>query len=152
MLNRCLSLGALALLLTAVGCSSTTKTNFTISLNNAGREPVTVWLAKSGGPDENEWLPPEAFVDSRAANIGTVKGIVIPPGKTGSIGPITGRFEPDAFAVLRVYAGELTLDQIMATPAGKLRVDVPLQEGANNLRVAPLLPLHVDHIDGPTTK
>lgn len=138
---------ALSLLLAAIGCVGTTKATFNVSLHNASTEPVTVWLTKNGGPDENDWLPPEALANSRAADVDTVNGVVIPPGKTGDIGPLTGRFEADSLAILRVYAGQLTLDQMLATPVdGKLRIDMPLREGMNKLEVSKLLPLRIDRV------
>lgn len=135
-------------LIAAVGCESATKATFNVSLHNASKDPVTVWLTKTGGPEEVDWLAPEALANSRAANIDAVNGVVIPPGKTGDIGPLTGRFEPDSLAVLRVYAGQLTLDQMLATPVdGRLRIDMPLREGTNKLRVDALLPLRIERID-----
>jgi hypothetical protein len=135
-------------LITAAGCESATKATFNVSLENAGKDPVTVWLTKTGGPEEIDWLAPEALAHSRAANVDAVNGVVIPPGKTGDIGPLTGRFDPDSLAVLRVYAGQLTLDQMLATPVdGKLRVDMPLREGTNKLRVDALLPLRIERVD-----
>jgi hypothetical protein len=139
---------ALSILLAAIGCQTTTKATFNVSLHNASTEPVTVWLTKSGGPEENAWLPPEALAHSRAADIDAVNGVIIPAGKTGDIGPLTGRFEPDSVAVLRVYAGQVSLDQMLATPVdGKLRIDMPLREGVNKLQVSALLPLRIDRLD-----
>ena len=139
-----LSLIALAAALPATGCNTAHKYTFAVSLQNASAEPVTVWLTKEGGPDEADWLPPEALANTRAATLDTINGVVIPPGKTGEIGPISGRFHSDSMAILRVYAGQLTLDQLLATQAdGKLRVDVPLEEGQNRLVVSPKLPLRV---------
>lgn len=137
----------IATALASVGCQGTSTATFDVSLHNESNEPVTVWLTKDGGPDEYDWLPPEALVGTKAAQLDQIKPVVIPGGKTGDIGPVAGKFDPDSLAVLRVYAGQLSLDQILATPVGKLRVDVPLREGANHLRVSEYLPLRVERID-----
>ena len=135
------SLLALAL----VGCRGPAKSEFAVSLHNASERPVTVWLTKTGGPPEPDWLAPEDLSNSRAAAVGMVNGVVIPAGKTGDIGPLTGRFADDSLAVLRVYSGQLTLDQLLATgPDSTLRVDVPLREGRNLLVVKPGPKLTVD--------
>lgn len=144
-----LALSALAGAL-SVGCATDHKYSFAVSLKNESHEPVTVWLTKNGPPEEPEWLSPEALSNSRAASIGAINGVVIPPGKTAEMPPLAGRFAPDTLAILRVYAGQLTLDQMLATPPdGKLRVDVPLREGMNHLAVSPTLPLRVDEVDAP---
>ena len=122
-----------------VGCESAKSYTFSLSVKNASPEPVTVWLTKRGGPEESEWLSPESLADSTAAKLDAINGIVIPAGKTGELGPISGKFSPGSLAVLRVYAGKLTMDQILATSEGKLRTDIPLREGANQLLVKPSL-------------
>lgn len=137
---------ALTLGLIAIGCAAP-ETTFNISLHNASTQPVTAWLTKTGGPAEADWLAPEDLSMSRAAAVGKLNGIVIPPGRTGEVGPITGRFDNDSLAVLRVYAGSVSLDTMLATgPDSRLRVDIPLRAGINRLEVKPTLPLKVGRV------
>lgn len=140
---------ASAALLVAVGCGTTTAT-FSVSLHNASTQPVTAWLTKNGGPQELEWLAPEDLSSSVAAATDRINGAVIPPGKTGEFPPITGKFDADAMAVLRVYAGTVDLDTMLATGVGsRLRVDVPLREGMNRLIVKPSAKLAVEREGEP---
>jgi hypothetical protein len=133
-----------AALLFLIGCGPT-KATFTVSLRNASTQPVTAWLTKSGGPKEPDWLAPEDLSLSIAAQTDRLNGATIPPGRTGELPAITGKFDADAFAVLRVYAGKVDFDTMLATgPDSRLRVDVPLREGQNNLVVTPSPKLTVE--------
>jgi hypothetical protein len=49
---------------------------------------------------------------------------------------VKGRFEPDTQAILRIYVGELTFNQILAVGRGDAsRIDLVLQEGRNDFVV-----------------
>lgn len=135
-----------------VGCKSTNTESYSVELFNAGSEPVTVWVTKTGDRSQADWLAPEDLSTSRAAAVDKINGEVIPPGKTGAFGPISGEFAWEDRAQLRVYSGQLTFDQLLATPAdGSLRVDVTLDEGLNRLVVrGPKL--SVERSTGATTK
>jgi hypothetical protein len=148
MLTRTLALLTTTVTTFLVGCSNAHKYEFAVNIKNDTPEPVTVWLTKQGGPPEEGWLSPEAVESTRPAKLGHINGVVVPAGKTGNLPSLAGRFEPDALAILRVYAGQLMLDQILATPEdGKLRIDVPLREGMNELIVTSNLPLKVRFAD-----
>jgi hypothetical protein len=138
-----LTLLALACTLFASGC--TTTETFSVELANASTAPVTAWLTKEGGPDETDWLSPEALANAGVKRPELINGVVIAPGKTGTIGPIRGKFESGSIAILRVYAGQLSFDQILATSGpGELRQDVPLNAGLNELVVRPTPPFAVE--------
>jgi hypothetical protein len=142
-----LAVTALSAAVLAVGCAAPTKATFSVSLKNASTQPVTAWLTKNGGPQEADWLAPEDLSTSIAASTDRLNGVVIPAGKTGEMPPITGKFDSDAMAVLRVYAGAVDFDTMLATGVdSRLRVDVPLREGRNELIVTPSSKLTVERV------
>ncbi len=124
-----------------IGCQTSRQANISVALHNASQQPVTVWLTKTGDRD-SAWLAPEDL--ALAAKPDMINGIVIPPGKTGEIGPVKGKFEPESVAILRVYAGQLDYDHLIATSVdSSLRVDVVLDNGLNRLEVRPGVKLNV---------
>jgi hypothetical protein len=122
-----------------VGCQSEsyeTRT-YDVSVKNESAGPVTVWLTKDGAPYEPGWLAPEDLaIESPHGPTHVISGLVVPQGKEGFTGPRVGRFEPQTGAILRVYAGQLKYEQILATePDGKRRIDQELHPGMNHLVV-----------------
>lgn len=141
-----LALGLAAAAL-AAGCATTSKATFSISVKNATTQPVTTWLTKSGGPKEADWLAPEDLSLSIAAQADRLSGVIIPPGRTGEMPSITGNFDADSAAVLRVYLGAVDFDQMLATsPNSSLRTDVVLREGRNELVVEDVPKLNVKRV------
>ena len=131
-------------LLLAIGCGSARTASFSVTLHNASAQPVTAWITKTGARNA-QWLAPEDLALSDKPS--SINGVIIPPGKTGELGPMTGRFEPDAAAILRVYAGQYDLDHLLATSVkSPFRVDVALEAGMNQLEVRPGERLHVDFL------
>lgn len=122
---------ALSLLLSVVGCGN--KQTFQIAVHNDSARPLTVGVAKEGGPFEPQWASPEqVVVRTNGRNEGGWDSVVVPPGETRSAGPVTGDFSGGARATLRVYAGELKLSDVLAVSRGSPnRVDVPLDPGKN---------------------
>ena len=143
----------LAAAATLVGCNSGRTESYSVSLHNDSPSVVTVWLTKTGERDgQEDWLAPEDLSSARIASVDQLNGQRVPPGKTARIGPLAGKFGYEDLAMLRVYAGALSYDQILATtPDGSLRVDVPLREGMNRLVVRPSAKLTVERDDGATT-
>jgi hypothetical protein len=124
------------LLFDCVGCSSARTETFDINVTNATDRPVTISLAKRGPPYEAAWASPEdiAIETPRYRERGGMG--VIPPGKTASVAKLTGRFEPNTEGYLRVYAGDLTLSEMLSKNRGSPgRVDVQLAPGRNDIRV-----------------
>lgn len=116
-----------------VGCAPSRTASVSVSIQNKSPQPVTVWITKTGERNA-EWLAPEDL--AMEAKPQMINGVVIPPGKTGELGPMKGRFESEAVPILRVYAGQLDYDQLLATSTnGLLRVDVTLDDGMNRLTV-----------------
>lgn len=123
----------LAGLVWSAGCQQSRSASISVELHNASAQPVTAWITKTGERDSN-WLAPEDL--ALVSKPDMINGVVIPPGKTGEMGPIAGKFEADSVAVLRVYAGQLDFDHLLATgPDSPLRFDVTLDNGMNRLQV-----------------
>jgi hypothetical protein len=105
-----------------------------VSVRNRTAAPITVGVVKQGGLFDPAWPTPEE-VAMRRSRLGRPSEtawdhIVVPPGKRGITQPMSGKFEPDANAVLRVYAGDLELSQVLAhSRQSPHRVDVVLPPG-----------------------
>lgn len=115
----------------ALGCAPTR--TFEIAVRNETVQPITVGVSKEGGRYEPQWASPEdAALRTRGDNDNGWSSVVVPPGKTGVAGPVKGKFPRGAEAVLRVYAGDLRLSDVLAISRGSPdRVDVPLSPGRN---------------------
>src|SRR5439155_18460914 len=99
---------------------------------NDGPDPITVWLTKDGEAFEEGWLSPEdMIIESPKSPNKPLSGVVIAPGKTADTGKRKGRFAKETQAILRVYDGQLGINELLATHPGPTRVDQPLQPGAN---------------------
>jgi hypothetical protein len=83
---------------------------------------VTIVLTKSGPPEELRWRSPEQIAMTGLAAGEQHSAVVVPAGKTADVGPISGRFAPGVTAVVRVYLGEVSFDQMLAT-----QIDTPLR-------------------------
>lgn len=128
-----LSLGFFTCIAWMVGCEPARSGNISVSLHNDSPQPVTAWITKTGDRN-NEWLAPEDLAMVPKPEL--INGVVIPPGKTGDMGPMKGRFEGESVPVLRVYAGQMDIDHLLATSVdSQLRVDVVLDNGLNKLTV-----------------
>jgi len=127
MLRKLLLLCGLMIL----GCGSSTQ-SYSVMVKNDGMEPMTVWLTKDGPPAEVNWLSPEQIAVSGKVKDSPISGVVIPPGKTGDLGPIEGRFDSRSSAVLRIYRGQKLFDEMLAMSRGSPnRTDLKLSPGAN---------------------
>jgi hypothetical protein len=118
-------------LLLLVGCAETR--TFQIAVRNETSQPLTAGVTKEGGKYERQWRSPEqAVLRTTGEDERGWDSVVIPPGQTGSAGPLKGNFSGGAVAILRVYAGDLKLSDVLAVSRGSpSRVDVPLEEGRN---------------------
>ena len=131
---RCLSV--LVLAASVVGCAKTR--SYQVAVRNETSEPITVGFAKEdGGPFEPEWATPEEVaIEGPDVPERNWDSVVVPPGRTGVAGPLKGRFDGTAKAVLRVYGTKGTLDELMAISRGSpRRADVHLYPGRNALIV-----------------
>ena len=118
-------------LLLLVGCAETR--SFQIAVRNETSQPLTAGVTKEGGRYERQWRSPEqAAVRTTGADERGWDSVVILQGETRSAGPVKGNFSGGAVAILRVYAGDLKLSDVLAVSRGSPgRVDVPLEEGRN---------------------
>lgn len=134
MIFRQFSIAFLACLM--VGCG-TKPQSFDVAVRNQTSEPLTVWLTKKGdAPREPQWSSPEDVAIAGVGKDGLVPGIVVKPGEARGA-QLEGKFPGNSRAVLRVYRGELTLDDMLARHDADSfrRLDVPLSAGLNHLIV-----------------
>jgi hypothetical protein len=135
-MKNCICVLLLALLLPCVGCHNWETRTYDVTVKNAGPDPVTVWLTKDGEPFEPGWYSPENLIlHSPKEPPKEISGVIIPPDKVASTGPRTGRFDPHTHAILRIYAGQLGMNQMLATSAGPGREDLRLAPGQNVITV-----------------
>ncbi len=120
-----------------VGCQSYETRVYDVTVKNYASCPITIWLTKSGPPYEQGWMAPEDIaVESPKQAQHVIGGVIVPQGKIADTGPIPGQFEAGTRAVLRVYGGKLTFDQLLASSQrDKNRVDVELHPGKMDLVV-----------------
>jgi hypothetical protein len=118
-------------LLLLVGCRSYEARTYDVTVANVSSGPITIWLTKNGPPFEASWLSPEDMaVESPRGPQGAIGGVVVPEGKTARTGPRKGQFDSGTRAILRVYSGALTFDQMLASSSeSRSRVDVRLPPG-----------------------
>jgi hypothetical protein len=147
-MNRLVALAsALVVATSLVGCSQPTNTvTFDLTIHNQSPTQVFAVLTKDGGPaDEPGWASPEQYAMTPPEKESlVVSGVVIPPGKTASATK-TGKFYVDSRAMLRIYQGKPTLDELLATSVGPLRKDVALDAGKSTITIenAPTVQLKV---------
>src|SRR5688572_28635538 len=130
---RTLALTVLAALL--AGCGGKSQ-SYQVILRNESPRSVTVWLTKSGPPDEPGWKAPEDVAIESLGAKEPLGGVIIPPGKTGETKKVRGTFPEGTDAILRVYLGQLPFDDLLAISKGSPnRIDVVLRPGTNELTV-----------------
>lgn len=104
----------LVALLLLPACTQVEKRSFEISLKNDTPRPLSVGLVKNGPPTEGGWIAPHE-VAMMAPQLADRKwGWVIKPGETKNIGPYSGQFQQGTQAILRIYAGTPTIDEMVS--------------------------------------
>ena len=117
------------------GCGGRSQ-SYRVIVHNESPRSVTVWLTKSGPPDEPGWKSPETIAIENLGSDEPVAGVIIPPGKTGETKSVRGRFPAGVDAILRVYLGQLGFDDLLAISRDSPnRIDVVLTPGTNELTV-----------------
>ncbi len=121
--------------LLVLGCAG--EQSYHVAVRNETEGPLTMGLVKEGGEFEAEWASPEEIAAAtRADEQRRWDAATVGPGQSGVAGPVSGRFGGDARAVLRVYAGEGSMNDLMAISRGSPdRIDVPLRPGRNAIIV-----------------
>jgi hypothetical protein len=130
-------LPALASLAFAAGCAMTESRTYDVTVRNRASTPVTIWLTKDGPPSEYGWLTPEQMTQAKHADEHQLPYVTLRPGESVRTGPRTGAFDRGVSAVLRVYVGERTLDDVLAVNrTSPNRTEVRLHPGESDLTIS----------------
>lgn len=133
MSSRCL---LLLFLFLVVGCRNVQTRVYDVHVKNESPGPILVWLTKDGPLWEEGWKSPEDLAVESPRMREPIAGVIVPPGQATSTGRIRGRFEPETQAILRIYNGEFTFNELLAmNREDPARTDVVLQPGINDLVV-----------------
>jgi hypothetical protein len=133
MVTKRLMLLMFALLLAGCHAGYETRT-YDVSVRNLSDGPITIWLTKDGAPYEPGWLAPEDLAIESPKQNAKLSGVIVPPDKTADTGVVKGQFESQTHAILRIYAGKRSFDQLLASTHGDpTRVDYPLHPGRSDL-------------------
>ena len=118
----------------AAGCASN-KPTYHVVVDNQSDRPITVWLTTNRPVDQTEWMSPEEVAIAWPSEKDPAQRVVIPAGKTGSTGSMVAKFK-NTDAVLRVYIGERSFDELLAMSRGNPnRIDLRLAPGRNDLTI-----------------
>ena len=128
------SLIAVCLTSMLVGCfGGPPATEFTVEVMNISPAPVSVGLVKTREPKEEGWTTPADVAIHSPEYADRHWGELIRPGETKTIGPKTGHFQQGSAAVMRVYGGNPTIEELVGV--GRMdpdRVDVLLAAGRSS--------------------
>lgn len=134
-----------------VGCATTEKRTYSVSVVNAARQPVALWLIKEGPPYEEHWMTPSQWHELRVRGVipaGVADpSVELPPSMKVDLGPQQGRFDRDSTAALLVYSTPVTLEEMAATPRRTTLMDIVfLQPGHNNVMVRSTSPVRAERV------
>ncbi|HEV8290337.1 MAG TPA: hypothetical protein VGP94_00370 [Tepidisphaeraceae bacterium] len=117
-------------LLLLPACTQYEKKTFEISVKNETARPLSLGLVKNGPPREQGWIAPHE-VAMMAPQLSDRKwGWVLQPGEARKFGPYSGKFEPHVQAILRIYAGTPTIEELIAfSKEDPERLDIYLWPG-----------------------
>jgi len=120
----------LLLLTILFGCSSGRTYQFEVVVKNETKSTLSAGLVKDGPPLEAKWDSPEQIAIG-APGYGTKHwGTPVPPGESRTLGPQTGKLEGDTTPFVRVYRGDLTINELMAISRGSPdRTSIPVPSG-----------------------
>ena len=126
MANRVIVLPLSLIALLAVGCAQTRRYN--VQIANRTDQPITIGLAKEGGPLEPQLASPETVATNTPSSDENLwPSTVVEPGRIGST-RVEGKFDSRSELSLRVYSGKRTLSDILSISRGSSeRVDVLLR-------------------------
>jgi hypothetical protein len=121
------------LLLLLAGCHSYETRTYDLTIRNDSAGPITIWLTKNGPPYEKGWLSPEDIAIESPKERDVIGGVIVPQGKTAYTGARTGRFQSDTSAILRIYGGQLTFNDLLASSRDMAnRIDLRLHPGKSD--------------------
>jgi len=101
-------------LLLLPACTQVQKRSFEISVKNETVRPISVGLVKNGPPTEEGWIAPHEVAMMAPQLTERKWGLVIAPGQTRLIGPHSGKFQAGVQAILRIYAGTPTIEEMLS--------------------------------------
>lgn len=134
MLTRCLPIACLAVMV--LGCTNTKTGTFEVEVINRTASPLSVGLVKNGPPAEKNWDSPEMIAFAAPGLTNKHWGMLVGPSETRRIGPQSGVFEKGSAPFLRIYRGDLTINQLLAINRQSTdRTSVPLLIGKSFVTV-----------------
>ncbi len=117
-------------LLVLPACTQFQKRSFEISVKNETVRPISVGLVKNGPPTEEGWIAPHEVAMMAPQLTDRKWGLVIEPGQTKVLGPHSGKFQAGVQAILRIYAGTPTIEEMLSFSRGDPeRLDIYLWPG-----------------------
>ena len=129
---RHVKLFLLASLLLLPACASAEKRTCQITVKNETAHPLSLGLVKNGPPTEDGWIAPHEVAMMAPQLADRHWGWVLGPGETKTFGPYAGHFDPGTHAILRVYGGTPTIDEMLAfSKDDPERLDIYLWPGKN---------------------
>ena len=125
MIPRTLAFLGLAALL--VGCARTE--TFQVTVINHTPSALSVGLIKTG-PLEKGWDAPVDIAKADPKLMEKHWSQAVAPQSTATLGPQTGTIDSHTTALLRVYVGDLPIEELLAiSRTGGRRMDIPIQPG-----------------------
>ena len=111
-------------------CTHYDTRSFEISVKNETARPLSVGLVKNGPPTEEGWIAPHEVAMMAPQLTDHKWGLVISPGETKVIGPHSGNFAAGVQAILRIYAGTPTIEEMLSfSRSDPERLDIYLWPG-----------------------
>ena len=110
--------------------------HYEVVVKNDSSRAVTLWLTKDGPPSERGWRSPEQIAMRSGRIDGRFNGAVLMPNAQPLKTEMMGKFHRGSEAVLRMYAGQLSFDEILAVSRNSDdRADVMLRPGYNGFNI-----------------
>src|SRR5688572_21943044 len=128
-------IASLLLAFIVAGCGS--GKSYQVEVKNQTSQPVTLWLLKDGPPKEEGWYSPEELSAMPEETRPRYDLAIVPPGKTGFTGKVSGDFPSGTNAVIRVYEGEKELFHLLQDAEAGVtnRAEQVLKPGMNKFSV-----------------
>jgi len=87
---------------------------FEIWIKNETKHPLSLGLIKNGPPTEEGWIAPHEVAMMAPQLTDHKWGWVLGPGESKTFGPYSGKFAEHVQAILRIYEGTPTIDEMIA--------------------------------------
>ena len=116
---------ALLLPMFLLSACASPKATFQVAIRNDTKDPLSVGLIKIGGEVEAGWDGPEHIAMHAPVLADRKWGTLVKPGEVVTLGPQSGTFVEGTHAILRVYAANATVDELLGfsrTDSGRLDI------------------------------